>query len=193
MLTHREKILIVKISRAEGVQQRQITARSVVKAPGLLAAGTGLRADEFLPAVIAAVEDSQRPERHGEPALVEPHQQFLKVPVHCHGLGFIDELEPRAAFKNPNRPPAPVTVAGVPRDVDDRAGVLPRTESLADRRPVRLAASQDLQAARDPVLKHLHDQSRQHGVFAEESGTNLPPPEAIDETGKALLAGLAAQ
>src|SRR5262249_21835667 len=113
MLARSQNIRAVKIRSRQSVKQRHVAASPPVKTRYLFAGTTTLRRDKFLPAIIPAIQNSQRAERRGEAAPVEPAQQILKVRVQGLRLGFINHLDPGTAFQNPYCPPASVAVARV--------------------------------------------------------------------------------
>src|SRR5262249_31995070 len=127
MLSRRDQILVVKIGCGQGIQKCQIAARAFVEARDFFTRLARLRRHEFLPPVMAAVDDSECAKARRCAFVVQPLEHLLKMPVYRERLGLIDNSEPGAAMDDPYCPASPVSVSSATIDACDRIQLLART------------------------------------------------------------------
>src|SRR5262249_49957012 len=117
MLARGDQVLVMEVGRFQGVQQGQQSSLPLIKALDFANVGTAPGLDKLDPAVVAAVEDFQKPEGRMVAAVVDPGKHLLKMLIARERPGLVDDLQPRLEACDDHCPASAMGVAGVAADV----------------------------------------------------------------------------
>ena len=115
----------MEVGGLQGIEERQVPTEPRVEPLDLGRRSAAHGADVFHPSVSAAIEEVERAEGGGRPALVEPGQELLKVKVRRQRLRLVDEPETRGKGGQEDPASTPMRISG-PLEPGERAGIRTR-------------------------------------------------------------------
>ncbi len=193
MVPARDQVLEVGVGAVQDVQQREQRALPPVEPFDVVAGQAGSGLGVLGPAVGAAVEQAERTQPGHAGLRAVPAEQGVEVPVRGGRPGAVDDGGAVGEVQHGDGPAAPVAVAGVGGDGQQRARVAAAQQPGDQQRAVGGEAVQQFGVGVGGVQAGAGEQPGQHGVVAQQRGQALAAGGEREEGAEPLLRGAAGQ
>src|SRR5579864_354468 len=186
VFTTGQKVLEVEVRCLQYIEDGQILALPLIEANHFLVgfARPGLR--KFHPAMRVVIQDLQSAELRISAFLVRPPDQVLKMNVHSHGPGFVNQLRSVLESRHNHRSAVAMRVSSAGSGLRQNTCIGTKMEQHCNLLPVPGQMRQELTAEAQPVINTADDPAREYGIFRQKLQSDPRPFQPLREIGEPL-------